>query len=276
MTKSHPFPDEFSPVGSSIFYAIRFAPRDRHSALSLVNAFYQTIRSIPLTCSDTGVASEKLNWWREEINRSRRSEAQHPIAKSLSRIQAEHQLSNAYFEPFFQAINREIGSVALQTDMELQNHCRETGGFFADMIALIGSATVEQREYAKELGAFIRMVEIIRDLGADLRRGRCFIPVNSTQIHHLSATQLLRATDDTGLQKLLTPIIKSAVQQYQNASHAISIRKGLGPVLALAALAEKLLDTIHADCYHNLLQQRISLTPLHKLWISWRCQRSLH
>lgn len=275
MAESYPFPDEFSPIGSSLFYAIRFAPRDRHSSLSSVNAFYQTIRSIPLTCSDAGVAFEKLNWWREEINRSLRFQAQHPVAKSLGVILAEYQLSDGYFEPFLQAITREIGSFVVQGDIDLYNHCCATGGFFADMTALIGDANGEQRNSARELGGYIRMVEIIRHLGADLRRGRCFIPVHRLQTHHLSPTLLMSSIDDAGLTKLISPITQSARQHYQKTCQAISKRDGLGPILCLAAMSDKLLQIVHADNYHRLLQQRTSLTPLHKFWISWRCQRSI-
>ncbi|MCB1874018.1 MAG: hypothetical protein KDI49_18795, partial [Gammaproteobacteria bacterium] len=64
-------------------------------------------------------------------------------------------------------------------------------------------------------------------------------------------------------------------QRYRKTLQELPSRNGLGPVLGLAAMAERLLDVIHCSGYRKLRQQRTSLTPLHKLWISWRCQRSI-
>ena len=275
MPEQHPFPDEFSPVGSSSYYAIRFAPPDRHASLSLVNAFYRTLRSIPVTCSDPGVATAKLKWWQQEINRSRQSQAQHPIAISMGALQARYLLPADYFEPLFQDVDQEIGSVVIESDIELENHCRHTGALFADLNALIGGADEAQRRSARELGSFLRMVEIIRDLGFDLRRNRCFIPIERLQQHQLSPTQLLHDKDEDKLRALLSSMTIVQQQRYKKTLQEISGRSSLGPLLSMTAMAEKVLHVIHADGYRRLLQQRTSLTPLHRLWISWRCQRSI-
>jgi phytoene synthase len=46
----------------------------------------------------------------------------------------------------------------------------------------------------------------------------------------------------------------------------------LGPALSLAAMADALLQEIAKEEY-RVLHQRIGLTPLTKLWISWRWHR---
>lgn len=272
MPERHPFPDEFTPVGSSAFYAIRFAPPDRQSSLSLVNAFYRSLRSIPVTCSDPGVAAVKLNWWQQEIQRSRQSQAQHPIAISMGALQERYSLPENYFEPLFQAVGQEIGSVEIEHDTELEYHCRNTGALFADLNALVGGADEKRRRSARELGSFLRMVEIIRDLGFDLRRNRCFIPVDRLQQHRFSAAQLLHTEDEERLQALLSSITRLQQQRYQKTLREISDRAGLGPLLSMTAIAERVLSIIHTDGYRRILHQRTSLTPLHKLWISRRCQ----
>ena len=275
MPEQHPFPDEFSPIGSSVFYAIRFAPSGIRSPLSLANAFYRTLRNIPVTCSDPGVAAEKLNWWRQEIKRSLQAEAQHPIAISMGELQTRYSLPGDYFEPLFEAIGKEIGAVLIENDIELEYHCRHTGALFADLITLIGGANEEQRRSARKLGSFQRMVEIIRDLGIDLRRNRCFVPSHRLQTYRLNPMQLLQIEDEDQLRPPLSAITTIQQQLYNQTLDEISARNGLGPVLSMAAMAERVLSLIHADSYRRLLHQRTSLTPLLKLWISWRCQRSI-
>lgn len=275
MTDRYPFPDEFSPIGSSAYYAIRFAPPGRRSFLSLANAFYRTVRNIPVTCSDPGVAAEKLNWWRLEIERSRESRAQHPMAISMGALQAQYSLPTHYFEPFFRAVGQEIGTIEIESDNDLERHCRDTGALFADLNALIGGSDEAQRRSARELGSFLRMVEIIRDLGFDLRRNRCFIPAERLRQHQLSPAQLLHIEESVQLQSLLCSITGFQRQHYQKTVQAIHRRDGLGPLLSLTAMAEQVLKIIDADGYRRLVHQRTSLTPLHKLWISWRCQRRI-
>ena len=275
MPEPYPFPDEFSPVGSTVFYAIRFAPSDRHADLSLVNAFYRTVKSIPFTCSDPGVAAEKLNWWQLEMQRSRQSQAQHPIARSMGTLQIRHNLPEDYFTPFFQAVGQEIGSIVVENDVDLEVHCRHTGGLFADLNAVVGNCNDAQRSAARELGEYLRMVEILRDLGKDLRQNRCFIPRDRLKRHQLSPTQLLDSDSGERLNELLSSLGSFQQQRYRKTLQEISLRDGLGPVLGMAAMAERVLRIIHADGYRRLLRQRTSLTPLHKLWISWRCQRRI-
>lgn len=275
MPEPHPFPDEFSPVGSGVFYAIRFAPLDRQSTLSLANAFYRTLRNIPVTCSDPSVAAAKLDWWRQEMQRSRQSLAQHPIARSMTGLQTRYSLPEDYFEPLFQAIGQEIGSLVMENDIALENHCRVTGALFADLNALIGDSKEAQRQSARELGSYIRMVEIIRNLGADLRRNCCFIPVDRLQQHRFSPAKLLMSEDEQKVKALLSPIFTLHHERYKKTLNTISDRTGLGPVLGMAAMADSVLRRLHKAGYRRLLQQRTSLTPLQKLWISWRCQRTV-
>ncbi|MCB1763000.1 MAG: squalene/phytoene synthase family protein [Gammaproteobacteria bacterium] len=273
MAELYPFPDEFSPVGSSVFYSIRFAPPEQHSALSLANAFYLTLRNIPLTCSDPAVAGEKLNWWRQEIARSEKFQAQHPLAKAMSELHQQLAIPQHFFEPLCAATAQEIGSVTLQSDDDLESHCRATGALLADLYALIGGADAVQRESAQELGCYIRHVEIIRDLGADLRLNRCFLPANRLRRHGTSAAELLHCKDETQLNRVLSELFRELQQRYLKARSEIPKRSTLGPVLSLAAMAETLLRRLDSEGYQRLLRQRTNLTPLQKLWISWRLQR---
>ncbi|MCP4288909.1 MAG: squalene/phytoene synthase family protein [Gammaproteobacteria bacterium] len=275
MPEQYPFPDAHASTGSTAYYAIRFAPIDQRTDLCLVHAFYRSIREIPITCSDPGVALEKLNWWRQEIPRSRQFQAQHPIAKALGPLQSRLALPDDYFEPFFQTVAREIGGGAIESHVDLEAHCRQSGALLTDLFARIGGSDAKQLHCAADLGTHLRMFEIIRDLGTDLRLNRCFVPADLLQQHRLSAVALLTIEDEQVLSELLAPIATRQQQLYRNIISNLSQHSGLGPVLSMATIAERTLRIIHKDGYRQLLQQRANLTPLRKLWISWRCQRCI-
>ena len=68
---------------------------------------------------------------------------------------------------------------------------------------------------------------------------------------------------------------QTARDRYRETLQRLSPDATLGPLLSLAVLAERLLTHAERDGAQKLLQQRIELTPLRKLWICWRCQRGL-
>jgi phytoene synthase len=74
----------------------------------------------------------------------------------------------------------------------------------------------------------------------------------------------------TELMRFQTKRARDAVRTALAAVPA-SERRSQRTLLAQGALASALLDEIERDGYH-VLHQRIALTPIRKLWISWRAK----
>ena len=271
----YPFPDSHAPVGSGIYYAIRFAPPPLRADLSLVNALYRSIVEIPDQCSEAAVAMQKLGWWQRELQRSfgGHADAQHPVATAAARLLRQHGIEEIFFEPLFKVTAQMIGGVELDDEAALERHLQARGASFGQLMAEVAGADADQINHARALGSYLAEAATIGDIGADLRRQRVLIPLSRLERFGVSVASL--QTGNGQIDALLNDAIGRARQRYRETLQRLSPDATLGPLLSLAVLAERLLTHAERDGAQKLLQQRIELTPLRKLWICWRCQRGL-
>lgn len=271
MLERHPFPDEFAVPGSSIYYALRFAPRKQRPKLALVNAFTRSLLNIPRECSDPGVAGTKLRWWREELERARQGETQHPLIDRMASLCRQQTVPDDHFTCLFQGIERELRSTVMKNQAQLDSHCRSRGALFTRLLTLTAQGTDDEQRWAEQLGQFVCVAEIIRDLGGDLRRNRCLLPVDALKERGLAPANLLADEQQPPLTGLLAEIATIHRGRYRETLAGLPTgpKPALGTALSLAAMADALLQEIAKEGY-QVLHRRTSLTPLHKLWIARR------
>ena len=116
-----------------------------------------------------------------------------------------------------------------------------------------------------------QLTNIIRDVGEDARRGRIYLPMDELKHFDVPAADILNARYSDNFRALMEFQIERAEQYYAQAMAQLPAvdRKTQRPGLIMAAIYRTLLDEIRRDgC--QVLHQRISLTPLRKLWIAWK------
>ncbi len=57
--------------GSSFYYSFLFLPPERRRAIMALYAFCREVDDVVDECNDISIASTKLTWWRQEIERVR-------------------------------------------------------------------------------------------------------------------------------------------------------------------------------------------------------------
>ncbi len=270
MISPYPFPDELAPPGSSYYYAIRFAPRHQRSNLSLACAFFLSVRNIPAQCTDSSVAREKLHWWDGELQRAQIHQAAHPIASRIPSLLRDLDLPQQHLAPLFAAVGEEISLTAPADEQQLEFHTQHTTGLLTELLTRVGGGSVAELIIAKKLGGFIRQVEILRNLGQDLRAHRCFIPQTFLRQHDLSRSDMFKLEAKPAIDHMLRARAAYQHRYYGEIRNSLpETASALGPTIRLAAIADSLLQALSAEgC--NLFQQRTTLTPLRKLWIAWR------
>jgi phytoene synthase len=127
------------------------------------------------------------------------------------------------------------------------------------------------QKYAHDLGMAFQLTNIIRDVGEDARMGRIYLPLDELQRFDVTVADLLNARYSDNFRRLMEFQIERAEQYYALAMGELPARdrKTQRPGLVMAAIYRTLLDEIKREnC--QVLTQRISLTPVRKLWIAWR------
>jgi 15-cis-phytoene synthase len=136
---------------------------------------------------------------------------------------------------------------------------------------IFGITRPETLQYAEKLGLAFQLTNIIRDVGEDARNGRIYLPVGELQQFNVTAADILNARHSENFEKLMQFQAKRAHAAYDEAFALLprEDRRTQRPGLIMAAIYHALLDEIEHDGFH-VLQQRISLTPIRKLWLAWK------
>lgn len=270
------FPNAATPPGSSAYYSLRFGARERQPELALLLAWSREMRHIARDTSDPGIARLKLDWWREEIARATSGEARHPLTRELAPSIARHGLSATAFQEHIDAWEGLATGRRFRTRSQLLESCATAGGSLAELLTCVnGDVSGDHAPAARRLGASLYLAERIRDLGADLRRHRSLLPAELLQVRGLSEDALLASRDRDGLRQVLRELAQDCRQLHrETVGPGKRPALALGPVLILARLRLATLDEIEQAGF-PVLAERVSLTPLRKLWISWRAGRTL-
>jgi phytoene synthase len=154
----------------------------------------------------------------------------------------------------------------------LKRYCWHVASAVGILSAKIFGATRPQTlEYAEKLGLAFQLTNIIRDVGEDARKGRIYIPVNELQQFNVTAADILNARHSDNFEKLMRFQAQRAQATYDEAFALLPAedRRAQRPGLIMAAIYRALLGEIERDGFH-VLNQRISLTPIRKLWLAWK------
>jgi phytoene synthase len=154
----------------------------------------------------------------------------------------------------------------------MQTYCWHVASVVGILSASIFGVTDPRTlEYAEKLGLAFQLTNIIRDVGEDARKGRIYLPVNELQQFGVTAADLLNARHSDKFEALMAFQVARAQTVYDEAFALLpkQDRRAQRPGLMMAAIYRTLLTEIERDHYH-VLTQRISLTPVRKLWLAWK------
>jgi phytoene synthase len=154
----------------------------------------------------------------------------------------------------------------------LERYCYHVAGAVGLLAAgIFGYENPRTLDYAKNLGTAFQLTNIIRDVGEDARKNRIYLPMEDLRRFGVAAADLIEARYSAGFGALMAFEAERARAYYARAMAALPAadRRAQRPGLIMAAIYRTLLDEIQASG-GAVLNQRIALTPIRKLWIAWR------
>jgi phytoene/squalene synthetase len=90
-------PDEYcqekcAASGSSFYYSFLFLPAGRRRAIMALYAFCREVDDVVDECNDIAIASTKLAWWRQEVERIATGQPTHPVGLALQEVSGRFNL----------------------------------------------------------------------------------------------------------------------------------------------------------------------------------------
>ena len=270
-------PDEYcqekaAASGSSFYYSFLFLPAEQRRAITALYAFCREVDDVADEVRDAGVARAKLAWWRSEVERIYGGTPQHPVAIALQDAVRRYRLPKEHLLRVIDGMQMDLEKTRYRTFAELEDYCDHVAGVVGLLSAeIFGYQDARTRDYAQKLGVAFQLTNIIRDVGEDARRGRIYLPQEDLDRFGVAAGDVLRARTSPAFVELMRFEAERAARWYEEAIAALPARdrRPQRAGLAMAAIYRTLLDEIARDGY-AVLDRRIALTPLRKLWIATR------
>ena len=196
----------------------------------------------------------------------------HPVMLALQPHLAVYNLQQQHLQAIIDGMEMDLNQTRYLDYPAMQRYCWHVASVVGILSASIfGVTTAQTLAYAEKLGLAFQLTNIIRDVGEDARKGRIYLPVNELQQFGVTAADLLNARHSDKFENLMRFQVERAKKVYEEAYALLpqQDRRAQRPGLMMAAIYRTLLDEIERDNFH-VLTQRISLTPLRKLWLAWK------
>lgn len=261
--------------GSSFYYSFLFLPAEQRRAILALYAFCREVDDVVDDCQDPGVARLKLQWWREEIGRAFQGSPQHPVTRALQPQLERYNLPEEYFREIIDGMQMDLDQARYADFSALALYCYRVAGVVGLLAAeIFGYQDRGTLKYATELGTALQLTNILRDVREDARRGRIYLPQDELRRAGVEEEDILRGVSTPPLQSLLAQQAARARDYYQRAEQALPEvdRPAQRSGLIMSSIYGTLLDEIEADGF-RVLERRVALTPLRKLWIAWSTLR---
>ena len=260
--------------GSSFYYAFLFLPRPRRAAITAFYAFCREIDDVVDEISDASVARTKLVWWQKEVTQSFNGQPTHPVMQALMPHTAHYEIEPRHLMAIIEGCQMDLEQTRYLDYPGLQRYCHLVAGVVGEVAARIfGQTDPATTQYAHRLGQALQLTNILRDVGEDAMRGRIYLPVNELQQFDVKAHEVLKRTYSDRFTALMRFQAERAHRYYDEALALLPAedRRAQKPGLMMASIYRTLLREIERDNF-QVLHQRVSLTPLRKLWLAWRVQ----
>ena len=275
MTPDQYCQDRAAKSGSSFYYSFLFLPPEQRQAMMALYAFCREVDDVVDECHDENLAQIKLQWWRDEIKRLFDGAPQHPVTKALVGPIERYNLAQEHFQEVIDGMGMDLEYNSYPSFKELSLYCHRVASMVGLMsIEIFGYNDRKTQKYAHDLGMAFQLTNILRDVREDAARGRLYIPLDELAKFNVEPDDIFQFKSNDNLTQLLRHQANRAREYYERAFNHLAAedRFSQRSGIIMAEIYRTLLDEIENDGF-KVMERRVKLTPLRKLWIAWKTAR---
>jgi phytoene synthase len=262
-----------TPRLTNFYYSFVFLPRQKRRAIEALYAFARRGDDVV----DSGLAPQEAG---RQIAHYRRAldacyaqpgtALEDPELAALADSIQEFKIPRQPFEDLILGLEMDLRGTRYETFEDLSLYCyrvASTIGLIA--IEIFGYTNPRTRDYAVNLGQALQLVNILRDIQSDARRGRIYLPREDLEGFGVRPGELLSGAYHD-------PFIELMQFECDRARHFFGLarqfltpqdRRAMVAAEIMAAIYWRLLGRIQKRRY-NVFGERVGLPALEKLWIA--------
>ena len=262
-----------TPRLSNFYYSFLFLPSRRRRAIEAVYAFARRGDDL----ADSGLAPDEAG---RQMARYRKAldacyaepgaPFEDPQLAALAESIREFKIPRQPFEDLVLGLEMDLNGAVYETFDDLSLYCyrvASTIGLIA--IEVFGYSDPRTRDYAVNLGIAMQLVNILRDIQSDARRGRIYLPREDLVRFGVRPDELLSGV-------CRDPFVELMQFECDRARHFFDVaRQFLPPQDRRAMIAAEIMAAIYWRILKRIQQRgynpfgkRVSLRAPEKLWIA--------
>jgi phytoene synthase len=192
---------------TSFYYSFLVLPPRKRSAIIAVWDFCRAVDDAVDEAPDSRDAHSRLSLWRDELAALYKAgeTPSTPQGRALQPYIAEFQLPRRPFDDLIDGVEMDLAHVSYQTFAELADYCRRVASAVGLVcVEIFGYRDPGARSYAVDLGMALQLTNIIRDVAADLQKGRVYLPAEDLA--------RFRVTEDDLRAGRMTPAVRALMR----------------------------------------------------------------
>lgn len=219
---------------TSFYYSFLVLPPRKRNAIIAVWDFCRAVddavdevvpaeqwaNGLPAAARATAAAS--LADWRREIAAVYGGTPQTPQGTGLQPYVRDFDLPRDRFEELIDGVEMDLDHVRYETFAELADYCRRVASAVGLVcVEIFGYRDPGVRTYAEHLGLALQLTNIVRDVAADLRMGRIYLPLEDLRRFGVGEEALRAGTVTPAVASLLRFECDRAREYFQRAAAAL-------------------------------------------------------
>ncbi|MGD0126645.1 MAG: squalene/phytoene synthase family protein [Terriglobia bacterium] len=256
---------------TNFYYSFVFLPREKRRAIEAVYAFARRGDDIVDSGLPLAEATRQIALYRQALDAcfaERGAAFDDPDLAALAESIRIFKIPRQPFEDLILGLEMDLAGTRYETFDDLSVYCyrvASTIGLIA--IEIFGYTDLRTREYAVNLGKALQLVNILRDIQSDARRGRIYLPSADLDEFGVRPDELLSGVYQDAFIRLMGFESDRARRFFADARHFLPPQERRRMVSAeiMAAIYWRLLGRIEKRRY-NVFGERARVPTGEKLW----------
>jgi len=271
----------------SFRYAARFLPVPFDTKVADVYAFCRFTDDMVdrAETGDKALLESRLLQWKNLARHAYEGESVGlPLVERPMREMARAGIPFRYAADLIEGVRMDLHPCRFATLAELEVYTYRVAGVVGLWLTeMVGQSNPEILKFAADLGHAMQLTNILRDVGEDMRSGRCYLPLSTLATHGLSVADVAEAAHGQGpMPKAWPPFMEEmmalAEARYRNACRGMVDLPGFfqRPVMTAALVYRDIHRSLRKNGYDNFRLRAYS-SKGRKLWLGlqarWKLKR---
>ncbi len=164
--------------GSNFVYSFYFLGSKKRHALETFYAFCRLVDDAVDLAPNEVEAKKNLEFWKKEVTAVYQGNPANPVSQVLVDIVKTFEIPKIYFEEILNGCEMDLVKKRYETFEELKTYCYRVASCVGLVCIHIFGVDINDKtkETAISLGIALQLTNILRDIAADLGRGRVYLP----------------------------------------------------------------------------------------------------